>query len=371
MKLLILSHVIHGKVEKYFGYAPYIREMNLWIKYADQVVVVAPIVERNKLQIDANYEHSNLRVKRVGEINFQSASNILRSVKILPAIILKIFHEIKSADHIHLRCPGNIGLLGCLVQIFFPSKHKSAKYAGNWDPQSKQPFSYRLQKWILSNTFLTKNMTVLVYGDWPDQSKNVKSFFTATYSEIDKQEIFHKSLDGVIKFLFVGTLSSGKRPLYAVQIVHELIKRGHNVTLELYGEGVERVAIEEFIKKNTLQDKIILAGNINDLEIRKVYQESHFLILPSKSEGWPKVVAEAMFWKCLPISSPVSCVPYMLDYGNRGILINNSLEQDVTDIENCMHSKTDYQSKVMKAMKWSRHFTVDLFEAEIKQILIQ
>ena len=40
---------------------------------------------------------------------------------------------------------------------------------------------------ILSNTFLTKNMQVLVYGEWEGSSKNVKSFFTATYSELEVQ----------------------------------------------------------------------------------------------------------------------------------------------------------------------------------------
>jgi len=52
----------------------------------------------------------------------------------------------KSANHIHLRCPGNIGLLACLIQILFPNTPKTSKYAGNWDPNAKQPFTYKIQK---------------------------------------------------------------------------------------------------------------------------------------------------------------------------------------------------------------------------------
>lgn len=87
-----------------------------------------------------------------------------------------------QADYIHLRCPGNMGL-EALVQMLFPNKPKTAKYAGNWNPKSKQPWSYRLQKWILSYTFLTQNMQVLVYGEWSNQTKNSKLFFSDTYSE--------------------------------------------------------------------------------------------------------------------------------------------------------------------------------------------
>lgn len=80
-------------------------------------------------------------------------------------------------------------MLGCLVQIFFPKKIKTAKYAGNWDPEAKQPLSYRIQRWVLSNTFLTRNIQVLVYGEWKQQTKNIKPFFTATYSKSEIIEL--------------------------------------------------------------------------------------------------------------------------------------------------------------------------------------
>ena len=79
-------------------------------------------------------------------------------------------------------------MLGCFIQILFPNKPKTAKYAGNWDPKSSQPTSYRIQKWILNNTILTKNMQALVYGEWEGNSKNIKPFFTATYQEKEKVE---------------------------------------------------------------------------------------------------------------------------------------------------------------------------------------
>ena len=49
--------------------------------------------------------------------------------------------------------------------------------------------------------------------------------------------------------------------------------------------------------------------------LKKNYLKSHFLILPSKSEGWPKAVAEAMFFGCIPVATTVSCVPWMLGKG--------------------------------------------------------
>ena len=50
------------------------------------------------------------------------------------------------------------------------------------------------------------------------------------------------------------------------------------------------------------------------------------LIFISKSEGWPKVVAESMWWGCIPISKPVSCIPEMLGYGKRGFISSIDIE---------------------------------------------
>src|SRR5690606_25435867 len=124
----------------------------------------------------------------------------------LPVILFKIFKACQKTDHIHLRCPGNIGLLGCLVQIFFPKTPKTAKYAGNWDPKAKQPLSYKLQKWLLNNTFLTRNMQVLVYGNWENQTKNIKPFFTATYTDSEIEKPLERDYSGHLQCVFVGSL---------------------------------------------------------------------------------------------------------------------------------------------------------------------
>jgi glycosyltransferase involved in cell wall biosynthesis len=371
MKFAIITHVIHGKDSgNYFGYEPYVREMNLWIKNASEILIVAPLNTISKNPIQEFYQHDKITFVPIDNFDITGLKNLLHSITVMPGILWKIFKVMNKADHIHLRCPGNIGLLGCLVQIFFPSKPKTAKYAGNWDSKAKQPFTYCLQKWILSNTLLTKNMQVLVYGEWENSTKNIKSFFTASYFEKDKTEVKPRGLQDKISFLFVGTLSNGKQPLYAIQLIEQLYKNGNNVELTIFGEGIERNVLEHYILDNQLQDIVFLRGNQNQETIKKAYIENHFVILPSLSEGWPKVVAEGMFWGCLPIASKVSCVPNMLDNGNRGLLLELNLEEDVQKIETILNDNNSYQDKANQAMNWSRNYTMDFFESEIKQLLL-
>lgn len=370
MNFVIITHVQHIKENsKYFGYAPYVREMNIWLKHVNQVTIVAPI-EKTKLDdIHLAYTHKNIHFNEISNFNSTSFLNSVRTLFKLPSILWTIFWTMKKAGHIHLRCPGNIGLLGCFVQILFPKTPKTAKYAGNWDPNAKQPVSYQLQKWILNNTFLTKNMQVLVYGAWEGSSKNIKPFFTATYSETKKEAILPRRLNSKIKFVFVGTLSIGKRPLYAIQLVENLKKSGINAQLSFFGDGVLRNEIENYIEVNKLKEYVFLLGNQNKEVIEQAYKESHFLILPSKSEGWPKAVAEAMFWGCLPLTTNVSCVNYMIDNESRGKLLRLSLEDDIQLVQDLIQNESVYLQMCVEARDWSQQYTTDYFESEIVKLI--
>jgi glycosyltransferase involved in cell wall biosynthesis len=370
MKLSVISSSPFILInDVYYAYSPYIKELEIWAKHSDEFSITCPIWKDDKGLLISKSNFTIKTVFEVKEFNIKSFKNTFKAIKYSFKNLYIIYKSMCRADHIHLRCPGNIGLLGCLVQVLFPSKPKTAKYAGNWDLSSKQPMSYRFQKWILNNTFLTKNMQVLVYGEWETSTKNIKPFFTASYFEKDKIDVKPRKLDGKISFLFVGTLSNGKQPLYAIQLVENLYNKGYDVQLTLYGEGIERGILEKYILENKLENIIFLKGNQNQETIKKAYIENHFVVLPSLSEGWPKAVAEGMFWGCLPIASKVSCVPNMLENGKRGLLLDLKLNQDVQNIESILKNNDLYQDKVIKAVQWSRQFTMDVFEDEIKLLL--
>lgn len=370
MKFAIITHVNHIQVkDQYFGYAPYIHEMNIWLKHSNQIIVVAPIIKENLTPIDLPYNHSNVKFKTIPSINFTNLRSCIKSILKLPLISWKLFWAMKEADHIHLRCPGNIGLIACFIQILFPAKNKTAKYAGNWDPKSKQPVTYNLQKWILKNTFLTHNMKVLVYGRWKNQTGNILPFFTASYSVVEKEIFIKEDISATVKIIFTGTLVEGKNPLYAIKLVEELNKRGIDTTLDLYGEGVERKCLEKYILQNGLNKFVFLHGNQVKEVLKKAYQKSHFVILPSKSEGWPKTIAEGMFWGCVPLATNVSCVPCMIDYGKRGLLLKMNIKEDVDQLQMLLLDRAVFLEKSKLASDWSQNYTTEFFESQIKELL--
>ena len=252
MRFLVITNAPTLQENGLFSaYSPYVNEMDIWTRYVSEFKIISPHTYQGRL-LTKPFKNQPV-LEPIPSLDFTSFIFIIKSTFALPIIVFKLFRAMYWADHIHLRCPGNIGLLGCLVQVFFPSKLKTTKYAGNWDPSAKtQPKSYKVQKWLLSHTFLTKNMTVLVYGQWQNQTKNIKSFFTATYRDIEKPPFQQKNYTEVLNFLFVGSLVEGKRPLFAIKMIEQLHSDGITCCLEVFGDGVLREELQAYIDLNQI-----------------------------------------------------------------------------------------------------------------------
>jgi len=370
MRFLIVGDLLHKLGDgKIYTYGPYVKEINLWLSYVDEVEVITPVQVNAPDKIDLAYSHENVVLTKVPSLNLTSIWNIIKTSFLLPYVIVKLFFAMNRADHIHLRCPNNMGLLGAIVQVLFPKKNKTVKYAGNWDPNSAQPKSYKLQQAILSNTFLSKNISVLVYGEWPNQSENICSFFTASYKEEEIMDISVRSLDDEVRLLFVGSLTSWKRAHLVLEALKNLRERGINARVDLLGEGKERESLEHYIEENSLKDYVTLHGNVNADTVKDFYKRSNFLVLMSKSEGWPKVVAEAMFWGSVPISINVSCVNYMIGYGKRGSLAEPNATSIANEIEVYIKSSEVYEKTSNDAQVWSRQFTLESMQESVGKFI--
>lgn len=369
MRIAIFTHVIHiKKGSEYFGYAPYVREMQIWIRQFQNAEIIAPINNLEKEGANISYG-SSITFNSIPFIRLGSVKEYFLTLIKVPLIIIKIFQAMSRADHLHIRCPGNIGLLACLVQIFFPKKRKTVKFAGNWDPKSHQPWSYRLQKWILNNTLLTHNIIVLVYGDWPGSSENIKPFFTASFSEKVKEIVKPKYFELPYIFLFVGNLVPGKRPLHVIQLIDQLRQMKIDCFLKIFGDGPEREVMEKYCKLRGLEDVVKFMGNQPLEKVKEALNNADFLALPSKSEGWPKAVAEAMFFGCIPIATPISCIPWMLGNGKRGIIFESETTIVSDKIVALFKNKGALLTMSTSAKKWSQEFTLEKFESEIKFLL--
>lgn len=374
IRFLIISPVIHKKDNKGFAaYTPYVREMNIWLKYVDHVRVIAPLSEKDPDPLETYYHHDSLSFCSVPAINFTRVGSLLYSLFVLPLVMLRIIRGMIWANHIHLRCPSNMGLLGVIAQIFFPHKIKTVKYANNWDPGSRQAATYRFQQHLLRNGFLTRKASVLVYGDWKEKSPNIVPFFTASYPRskalpVDIRRIGPGKKEP-LNLIFVGTLTGNKRPLECIKVLQILKDRGYLVKLDMFGDGAQRPMLEAYIAEYGLGNEVKLWGRQSPDTVESFFMKAHFLVFLSYSEGWPKVVAESMWWGCMPLTTDVSCVSQMLGGGARGVIVEPDASKVADVIEQFVSAPDTYTKACQAAMDWSRQYDLEHFEEEIVKLI--
>ncbi|MBK6876945.1 MAG: glycosyltransferase [Ignavibacteria bacterium] len=109
-----------------------------------------------------------------------------------------------------------------------------------------------------------------------------------------------------MKLCFVGTLTENKGSSLIIDALRDFNDKQSIDEIVFAGGGP---LIEEH-KKSSVDTgvKMSFPGFVGRQGLEKIYSDSHIIILPSKSEGFPKVIAEAAAYGCVPIVSDVSSV---------------------------------------------------------------
>lgn len=142
-----------------------------------------------------------------------------------------------------------------------------------------------------------------------------------------------------MKFLSIGRLTEKKGMDVAIQTIGELKKRGHQVSLDIIGEGELRAEMETLIKSQKLENEVKLLGWQSQAEINQAIQEADMMLQLSRTatngdkEGIPVVLMEAMGRGKLIISTEHSGIPELITDGSSGWLVpENDVAKSVEKI---------------------------------------
>ena len=149
MKLLIVSHVVHYKSsDGYYAYSPYAKEIELWADLFADVTIAAPCRLGEPPADTCRIARRNVRVSPQREVGGESLAAKAGIAMALPRMTFDLIRQMWKAEAIHVRCPGNLGLLGVLLAPFF-SRCLIAKYAGQWNGYPGEEWTVSLQRRVL------------------------------------------------------------------------------------------------------------------------------------------------------------------------------------------------------------------------------
>lgn len=316
-RIVVVSHTEHWRRDDgtIVSFGATTRELDHLATLASELVHVAPLHAGPPAGMALERTAANIRYVPVRAAGGDGVSGKLGALVEVPRWWWTISRELRRADVAHVRCPAGISMIALLALSTRRSpRDRWVKYAGNWCPDGPDAVSYRLQRWWLRRGLSRASVTV--NGQWPGQPAWVHAFdnptLTAAEIERGRNAAATKPQGPPWRIVFSGRLEKPKGADVAVDTVLELRQRGVDVSIDLIGDGPLRPWVENRCTQDP-SGSIRLHGWLRRDELEGFLAQGHVMLLPTTaSEGFPKVLAEAMAFGCIPVTSTVSSIGQVL-----------------------------------------------------------
>lgn len=169
-----------------------------------------------------------------------------------------------------------------------------------------------------------------------------------------------------INIVHVGRYMDVKNHFELMRAVVELHKEDSRIVLNLYGGGELKSAIAEFIAVNNAEDYIIDNG-LSDSIPQKLL-EADIFVLPSKYEGIPMTIIEAMRSGLPIVASHVGGIPDMIDNGKDGLLCGTDKESIEACLEKVISDNRLREQIGKSALKKAEMFSAAKMAEEYERI---
>ncbi|WP_179315818.1 glycosyltransferase [Winogradskyella undariae] len=337
MVLTIISHTEHYYLKDgtVVGWGPTVTEINYLSKYFDSIYHLGMIYKDVAIPPSAlPYTSSNIHFIPLPALGGQTFYSKMLLVFSSPKVISTVRKYLNKSDWFQLRTPTGIGVY--LIPYLTVCSNKSGwfKYAGNWNQQNP-PLGYRLQQIMLKK----QSRKVTINGNWEGQLSHCLTFENPCLSKENLIEgtrfMEQREFPEDWSFCYVGRLEREKGVERIIKAIASLSEPSKNKIkcIHLVGDGSEKKYFEQLAESSGVLFKFY--GFLSRNDVFEIYKKSQVFIMPTQaSEGFPKVIAEAMNYGCIPLVSDVSSISQYIKHSKNGYIIKNGdLEHTKLSIE--------------------------------------
>lgn len=374
MRLVIISDMAHYRSDiGIVGWGPTVQEIDHLAQIFDTIEHVACLHPGPAPHSALPYQSNNVRVIGVPPSGGRGLVAKLGILRRLPHYANIIVTALRSADVVHVRAPAHISFLAVLLlRLRSKPPRRWFKYAGNWHPEGSEPWSYWLQRFYLSKG--RHRGLVTVNGSWPNQPSHVITFFnpclTDAELETGMEAAAGKTLTQPLRLLFVGRTNEAKGVGRLMEICSRLVELGVDFKLDLIGDAPQRADYERIAIGRRLADKLQFHGWLPRPSLEGYYRRAHLLVLPSKTEGWPKVLSEGMAHGVVPMASAVGAIPQTLaEFGIGCCLPSHDVAGFSRAIAGYCSAPGRWQQESQAAVRAARNFSYTNYVAAVRSLL--
>lgn len=178
----------------------------------------------------------------------------------------------------------------------------------------------------------------------------------------------HYSIGAKIKILHIGRYSDAKNHTELIKAISVLHQTYPNIELHLVGDGVMKNRVSDVISQYNARDFVIEHGTISNSY--KYLHEADIFVLPSKYEGMPMTLIEAMGTALPIVASRVGGIPDMIKDNAEGLLCTPDAEDIVKKIRLLIENQ-DLRTKLgQAAFKAANKFSSERMAKEYEKVYL-
>lgn len=151
--------------------------------------------------------------------------------------------------------------------------------------------------------------------------------------------------------LYIGVIDNNKNLIFLLQALTELIKRNKEYKVNVLGDylsDVYRQMIQKYVAENNLEHHVIFNGWVPQTTVMKFIESSDILVVSSKHESLPMVIAESMAAGKVVAASAVGGIPEMINHGVDGYLFKL---EDPNGLVNILDELYDNDERIQQISK--------------------
>lgn len=375
MRLLIVSNMTHyqGTDGRVVGWGPTVEEIDALATIFEEVRHVAFLHPGSPPPTLLPYRAPNVRFLPLPPSGGPALAHKVGILRRSPTYVARMLREFQWADVVFVRCPSNVGLIAIMLLAFCRRpRYRWAKYGGNWRPDGPEAWPYTLQRWWL-NRGLHRG-AVTVNGRWPGQPQHVYTFLNPCLSQKDVEQGRRagegKELRPPLYLLFVGRVEEAKGVGRILDVAKRLQAERVPFELHLVGDGPERPAFAQRARDERLAGCVTFHGWQPKPALAHFYQRAHILLFPSSSsEGWPKVLSEAMAYGVVPVAGAISSIPQVLAETGAGVVLPpHDVEAFVRAVLGYVNNPGEWRRASRAGMAAAERFTYDAYLRAVRQM---
>jgi glycosyltransferase involved in cell wall biosynthesis len=371
MKIIVFSHKKCWKSNNStVGWATdggFSIHMDYLSKLFDKMTILVPEISSvNKGEV--SFESKNINIIPI-KINLHDG--FLRKIMILfwgISNCFKLLKLIRDHDCIHAPIPSDIGTIGIWYALLL-KKPLYVRYCGNI-LNLKTPME-RYWFWLLNRIAGSKNIILATGGgsEFPSaKNKNIKWIFSSSInreiiSKIARKRILMAENSNKFKIGFLGRIEEGKGLRELLAGFNDLqSERFYELELKIAGDGS---ILSELMQCNK-NVNVTFCGKLNRNEVFDFLDGINLFVFPSSSEGFPKVVLEAMATGLPIITSNVSILPELVETNNCGLILDEiSSKAIVSSILDVLSDPVSYKLYSLNSIKTAQKYTMEKWIEEI------